>query len=188
MATSIDSRPRTATSLLSAHGRVRATMRGIVACVLCATSACSQAPGAGNAVDPAGAAPSASVCGRKLITAQDVAGLFKEPIAGSSNVPGDAQSCEFKTAGFSSLTISVRPGHGRAAVGMYTSGKMDEYDKSAPLAGVGDAAVHSLLLNRVVARKDDLLCEITGPGPATAVDDPALRALGALCNRIFAAY
>ena len=169
------------------------TLLSPATCVLCLIAACSQ-PGSGGGANSAKAAagPSAvapgNACERKLITAQDVAGLFSEPIAGSKNIPGDPQSCEFNTRGYSSLTISVRPGHGMAAVGMYTSGKMDEYEKSMPLTGVGDAAVRSLLLNRVVARKGDLLCEITGPGAAKGADDPAIHTLGALCNRIFAAY
>jgi hypothetical protein len=162
------------------------------ACALCANAGCSQqAPGAsagtGQAAVQSTAVPG-SACDRKMITAQDVAGLFNVPITASKNIPGDPQSCEFSTAGFSSVTISVRPGHGMAAVGMYTSGKMGEFEKSAPLAGVGDAAVRSLLLNRIIARKDDLLCEITGPGMAQGADDPATHLLGALCNRIFAAY
>jgi hypothetical protein len=162
-------------------------------CVLCALAACSQpAPSAGaNAAQTKGqsaAVPPGNACERKLIAAQDVAGLLNEPITGSKNIPGDPQSCEFSTAGFSSVTISVRPGHGMAAVGMYSSGKMDEFEKSAPLAGVGDAAVRSLQLNRIVARKGDLLCEVTGPGMAKSADDPAIRTLGALCTKIFAAY
>jgi hypothetical protein len=163
------------------------------ACVLCTIAACSQpasgtGASAGKATDQSTAVTPGNACERKLISAQDVAGLFNEPIAGSKNIPGDPQSCEFSTAGFSSLTISVRPGQGIAAVGMYTSGKMDEFEKSAPLAGVGDAAVRSVQLNRVVARKGDLLCEVTGPGSARSADDPAIRTLGMLCQKIFAGY
>jgi len=171
-----------------AHSKI---LSAASACVLCTIAACSQpasgtGPNVGKAADQSTVAGSA--CERKLVTAQDVASLFNEPIASSKNIPGDPQSCEFSTAGFSSVTISVRPGHGMAAVGMYTSGKMGEFEKSAPLAGVGDAAVRSLLLNRVIARKGDLLCEVTGPGMAKGEDDPATHALGVLCNKIFAAY
>jgi hypothetical protein len=162
------------------------------ACACCTMAACSQ-QGPGPATSSARTTGSATAapgnaCERKLITAQDVAALFTVPITSSKNIPGDPQSCEFSTAGFSSVTISVRPGHGMAAVGMYTSGKMGEFEQSAPLTGVGDAAVRSLLLNRIVARKGDLLCEITGPGSAKSADDPAIHVIGALCNRIFAAY
>jgi len=170
-----------------AHSKM---LSAIAACMCCTIAACSkQAPGAGaSSGQPTGSSTAAkgNACERKLITAQDVAALFNEPIASSKNIPGDPQSCEFSTAGFSSLTISVRPGHGIAAVGMYASGKMDEFEKSAPLAGVGDAAVRSLQLNRIVARKGDLLCEVTGPGVARSAEDPAIRTLGMLCNKIFA--
>jgi len=160
-------------------------------CLSCAMAACSKSAGtdagAGKAAEQLAAVPG-NACERNLISAQDVAVLFNEPIAGTRNVPGDPQSCEFNTAGFSSLTVSVRPGHGLAAVGMYTSGKMNEFEKSAPLDGVGDSAVRSLLLDRVIARKGDLLCEVTGPGAAKKPDDPAIRTLGMLCNKIVAAY
>jgi hypothetical protein len=162
------------------------------ACVCCMFAACSQqAPGAGaSSGQPTGSSSAAAgnACERKLITAQDVAALFTVPVTTSKTIPGDPQSCEFSTAGFSSVTISVRPGHGMAAVGMYTSGKMDEFEKSAPLTGVGDAAVRSLQLNRIVARKGDLLCEVTGPGVARSAEDPAVRTLVTLCNKIFAGY
>ena len=163
-------------------------------CVLCGIAACSRtvAPGGTDASATAGnqvvAAQPGSACDRKLIAIQDVASLFNQPVVETKNIPGDAQSCEFLTAGFSSVTISVRPGHGMAVLGMYTSGKMGEYEKSAPLIGVGDSAVRSLQLNRIVARKGDLLCEVSGPGNARGADDPAIHTLGALCNQIFAAY
>ena len=165
----------------------------LLACALCVSAGCSRTSANGKAAAsaaadrPAAASPD-SVCDRKLITAQDVAGLLDQSVAEIKNIPGDPQSCEFSTAGFSSLTISVRPGHGIAAVGMYTSGKMDQYEKSVPLAGVGDAAVRSLSLNRIVARKGDLLCEITGPGLAKDGDDPRTLKLGELCNKVFAAW
>jgi len=165
----------------------------VATCILCTIAACSrQAPGVGtSAAQTAGqsTAVSGNACERKLIAAQDVTGLLGAAVTAYKNIPGDPQTCEFGTAtGFSSVTISVRPGHGMAAVGMYTSGKMDEFEKSTPLAGFGDAAVRSLQLNRVVARKGDLLCEVTGPGLAKGADDPAIHALAALCNKIFAAY
>jgi len=169
------------------------TISAAATCVLCTVVACSQpasgtGASAGKATDQSATVAPGNACERKLISAQDVAGLFDEPITSSKNIPGDPQSCEFSTAGFSSLTISVRPGQGIAAVDMYTSGKMDDFEKSAPLAGVGDAAVRSMQLNRIVARKGDLLCEVTGPGGARGADDPAVHTLGMLCKKIFAGY
>ena len=164
----------------------------VAAGALCAVAACSRTAPSGVANAPTTGVGAqvqpGSACDRKLIAAPDVASLVDQPITEIKNIPGDPQSCTFSTAGFSSVTVSVRPGHGMAAVGMYTSGKMDAYDKSAPMANVGDAAVRSLGLNRITARKGDLLCEITGPGIARAADDPMTLKLGSLCNKIFAAY
>jgi hypothetical protein len=169
------------------------TFACVLCCVLIELAACSKNPPTGAAATAAPAASPAqaqpeSACDRKLITAQDVAGILSDPVVKTSDIAGDAQSCKFSTAGFSSVTITVRPGHGLAAVGTYTSGKMNEYEKSEVLAGVGDAAVRSLELNRIVARKGDLLCEITGPGMAKQAGDPTTLKLAALCNKIFAAY
>jgi len=156
-------------------------------------AACSKQPSstsasARNAPATAAAAPAGSACDRKLLAAEDVVGILGAAPTVTKNIPGDPQSCKFETSGFPSLTVSVRPGHGVAAVGMYTSGKMTEFEASKPLSGVGTEAVRSLSLNRVIARKDDLLCEITGPGLADANDESKARQLGALCNKIFAAY
>jgi hypothetical protein len=161
---------------------------------LCVLSGCSRtaAPGA---EDPTSKTPSAmatehpgSACDRNLVTAADAANALGEQVTATKNVPGDPQSCTFSTAGFHSLTIALRPGHGMAAVKMYTSGKMDEFEKSATLAGIGDEAVRSLGIDRVVSRKRDLLCEITGSSLANATDDSQARKLGAVCNKIFATY
>jgi hypothetical protein len=151
---------------------------------------CSKTAPENAAAQPATQTPpvSKSACDLNLVIAQDVSGLLDGPIVTTKNIPGDAQSCEMSTAGFSSVTISVRPGHGIASIKTYTSGKMDQYEKSEPLAGVGDEAVRSLGLNRVVARKGDLLCEITGPGLSRPAGDPMIGKLGGLCNKIFSSY
>jgi hypothetical protein len=151
---------------------------------------CSKTAPENAAAPPATQTPtlSKSACDLHLVNAQDVSGLLDGPIVDTKNIPGDAQSCKMSTAGFSSVTISVRPGHGIAAIKTYTSGKMDEYEKSEPLPGVGDEAVRSHGLNRVMARKGDLLCEITGPGLSRPAGDPMIGKLGNLCNKIFSSY
>jgi hypothetical protein len=58
-----------------------------------------------------------------------------------------------------------------------------------PLPDVGDAAVWQDTLHEIIARKNDLLCDIQlrGVSDDIAVAADALpSALGALCNRIFA--
>ena len=161
----------------------------VIVCFLGALAACSKTAPNGANVDTASmpqVAPG-NACERKLIEPEDAAAVLGAPVTATKTIPGDPQSCQFSTSGFSSVTISLRPGHGKAALGTYTSGKMNDYEKSEPLAGVGDEAVRSLELNRIIARKDDLLCEITGPGVARASGDPRCKNSGALCNKIFAA-
>jgi len=151
-------------------------------------------PAATAAAAPATAASSPStaaggnVCTRNILSFDDASGVLGQPVVATKEIPGDPQSCKFSTAGQSGLTVSVRPGHGKSAVGMYAAGKMDEFDKSAPMPGIGDEAFRSLSLQRVIARKGDLLCEITGSGLAAAGDDPVEKKIGDLCNKIFAAY
>ena len=140
----------------------------VFVCLLGVVAGCSRtAPNAAADGATAVAAPTPQVvagnaCERKLITAQDAAVVLGTAVTATKTIPGDPQSCQFSTAGFSSVTISLRPGHGRAVLGTYTSGKMNDYEKSEPVSGIGDEAVRSLDINRIVARKDDLLCEITG--------------------------
>ncbi len=160
-----------------------------IACI--ALLGCSKTtPESPASVNPAvqSIAVSKSACDLKLVTSQDFAGLFTGPIVEMKNIPGDSQSCKLSTRGFSGVTISVRPGHGLATLNSYTSGKMNDYDKSEPLTGVGDEAVRSLALNRVIARKGDLLCEITGPGLSPPAGDPRVGILGKVCNKVFSAY
>ena len=63
--------------------------------------------------------------------------------------------------------------------------------QTTPLAGVGDAAVWQDTLHEIIAQKDAILCDIQvrGGGGDLALTDKALpMAVGALCNKIFAAY
>lgn len=133
------------------------------------------------------AAP-ASLCETLVIKTADVSGLLQAPITHATALAGDGQSCAFLTTGFAGLTVSVRPGLGRASLDAWSAGKMSLPVK--PLADVGDAALWQDTLHEVIARKDDLLCDIQvrGGGEDIAVAGDALpQALGLLCNRIFAA-
>ena len=130
-----------------------------------------------------------SACDRHILKLEDVAGILSAPITGTKPLPGDAQSCEFSTASFPAITVSVRPGLGRTTVEAWATGKMPL--TTSPLSGVGDAAVWQDSLHEVIAQKNALLCDIQvrGGGSDLAVNSNALpAALGALCNKIFAAY
>ncbi len=158
----------------------------VVTCLFCLAGCSKSAPD--SAATAPSAAASKSACDLHLVTAQDAAALLNRPVSQMENIPGDAQSCHTSDAGMSDVTISLRPGHGIVALKTYTSGKMDEYEKSEPLTGIGDEAVRSLALNRVIARKGDLLCETTGPGLSPPAGDPMIGKLGGLCNKIFSSY
>jgi len=144
---------------------------------------CSKAPSAAAPV----VAPT-SPCETLVLKAADLGGLLHAPITHPTALAGDGQSCAFLTTGFSAITVSVRPGLGKASLDAWSSGKMPLPVR--PLNGVGDGAVWQDTLHEVIAQKNDLLCDIQVRGGS---DDIAVAAdalpekLGTLCNRIFAA-
>jgi hypothetical protein len=175
----------------------RHTLRSMALIAWLAAAACSASGSAGarNSSGSQGAlaprmatAPIGNACDRRLVTKDDVAGIFREPIARMKSLAtdGDAQSCAFETAGFASVTISLRPGLGNATVDTWASGRMPA--SATPLAGVGDRAVWSADLEEVIATKHDLLCDIgvSGPPRASSSSDVVQKRLGDLCNKIFA--
>ena len=128
-------------------------------------------------------------CNRNLLKIDDVAGILSAPIIGIQPLSGDAQSCEFVTSSFPAIIVSVRPGLGRTTVDAWAGGKMPL--KGDPLPGVGDSAMWVDTLHEVIAQRNAVLCDIQvrGGGSDLASNSQALRdALGALCNKIFAAY
>jgi hypothetical protein len=130
-----------------------------------------------------------SVCERHILDIKDVAGILSAPITQIRSLPGDGQSCEFATRSFPAIVISVRPEIGRSTVDLWRTGQMPL--TSRPLSGIGDAAVWQETLHELVAQKNALLCDIQvrGAGPDINVNAKYLpAAVGALCNKIFAAY
>jgi hypothetical protein len=156
-----------------------------IVAVLC-VAGCSK-PGANaagaSAQATAASVPAGNACDRKLITQADVSPLFDEAISGEKPIPGDPQSCEFDTAGFSSVQIAIRAGLGNESIAEIKSGATNETVTALP--GVGDSAVWNPLLKRVSATKNNVLCEIGAMGPATK--NATADKVGALCNKIFAA-
>ena len=146
---------------------------------------------AGCSKTPSAAAPVVapiSPCETLVLKAADLGGLLHAPITHATALAGDGQSCAFLSTGFSAITVSVRPGLGKASLDAWSSGKMPLPVR--PLNGVGDGAVWQDTLHEVIAQKNDLLCDIQVRGGS---DDIAVAAdalpekLGTLCNRIFAA-
>jgi hypothetical protein len=134
-------------------------------------------------------AMAASLCDRHILSIEDLSGILNAAITGSRPVPGDAQSCEFVTAAFPAIIVSVRPGIGRTTVDAWVTGKMPL--QSAPLREVGDGAVWLETLHEVIGQKNAVLCDIQvrGGNSDLVLNPQGLPgALGALCNKIFTAY
>jgi hypothetical protein len=159
--------------------------RGILLSAACLSMVgCGEAP---TAVPPPIIEP-VSACERLVLKIQDLSGLLQAPLTHTTALAGDGQSCAFLTTGFSAITVSVRPGLGKASLQAWTTGKMPL--PVQPLDNVGDAAVWQDTLHEIIAQKNDVLCDIQvrGGNDDVAVAADALSGkLGALCNRIFAA-
>jgi hypothetical protein len=152
-----------------------------------ALCACSRQPAAMPPTAARSTAP--SVCARDLLPKEELSALLKAPITGQRAIAGDPQSCEYTTAGFSGITISVRPGLGGTTVDAWATGKMPL--EVQPLSYVGDRAVWQDTLHELIAQQHNLLCDIQvrGSGQEIAVAADALpQAVGKLCDKIFAAY
>jgi hypothetical protein len=167
---------------------VGSTLAAYVITVLLGCSNASE-PAAGDSTHAAaGAKKDAARCGTQPITLNDVTGILTAPITGTKHVSGDSQSCEYSTGSFPAITISVRPGLGQSTVDAWIAGRMPL--KASPISGVGDAAVWQASLHEVIAQKRNILCDIQVRGAAGDIALPIAAlpgALGALCNRIFAA-
>jgi hypothetical protein len=172
----------------------------LMAGALCVIS-CSRGGGRGaaapGAARPVAAAPGASapaalaenLCDRALLSIADVSGILTEPIVAARPVPGDAQSCEFDTAGFPAIIATVRPGRGRAELSAWVTGKLPLAVESMP--GVGESAVWQDALQKLISQRDNVLCEIQIRGEGTDLAGAAANLApkaGVLCNELFAAY
>jgi hypothetical protein len=129
-----------------------------------------------------------SPCDQKLVSAQDAAGILRAPIVTTAPAAGDPQTCVFKTADYTSVAVSLRPGMGQQTVESWAAGKQGFAAK--PLPGVGDKAVWVPDVQKVYATKGNLLCVADAKATFQGLYDPSLEALarklGALCVKIFA--
>jgi hypothetical protein len=137
-----------------------------------------------GAANAAASTAAGDACDRKLVTSADAAEILGESVASEKALPGDAQSCVFSTANFTTLTISLRPGLGRATVDIWAAGKMDM--PVTNVSGVGERAVWQSTLKEINAEKNNVLCDIGVVGPGHSAGATPEK-LGALCNKIFAA-
>jgi hypothetical protein len=156
-------------------------------CLIGALCACGRQDLPAKPAAAAGVAP--TVCARDLLPKDELSALVKAPITGQKPIAGDPQSCEYTTAGFSGITISIRPGLGGTTVDAWASGKMPLEVRT--VANVGDKAVWQDTLHELIAQQHNLLCDIQVRGGAQDIAVPAEslpQATGKLCTRIFAAY
>jgi hypothetical protein len=164
----------------------------ILAAAAFGAAGCGRAGAANGAasasVTAAASASAGNACDRHLVTRNDVAAILRDPITTmkSLGADGDAQACEFETAGFASVTISLRPGLGNATVDAWASGRMPLHAEA--LAGVGDRAAWCGDLKEVIATKNNVLCDVGvgGPPGASVSSEVVKQRLGDLCNKIFA--
>ena len=158
----------------------------------CTKNAASVDPKASSRGAGGTVAAAASVCDRHILKIEDVGGILSAPITETQPLPGDAQSCEFITATFPAIIVSLRPGLGRTTVDGWASGKMPL--QSTPLPGIGDGAVWVETLHmRSLPKKTPFSGDIQVKGGGSvdlAVNSKAALpgAIGALCNKIFASY
>ena len=128
--------------------------------------------------------PAGNACDGKLVTSADAAEILGAPVASEATLAGDAQSCMFTTADFTTLTISLRPALGRTTVDTWAAGNMPM--PVTDVSGVGERAVWQSTLKEINAEKNNLLCDIRVVGPGHNAGATPEK-LGALCNKIFAA-
>ena len=153
------------------------------------SAACSNTGSSSSSRSPAATANLGSACKRKLLTPDDIAGILHAPSTAEEVAGDNGSTCQFTTAEFASVAVTLRPGMGETTLAIWKSGKMPVSGVAEP--GVGDEAIWVDGTHEVVARKDDLLCDIQVSGldgrrAGTSVADQR-RGAGALCNRIFAA-
>jgi hypothetical protein len=156
---------------------VRRGLPGMMSLALLAAAA-----GCSHSAPVSAVASAGNACDRKLITKDDIAGLLSEPISKVEALQGDPQSCVFTTTGFSSVTVSIRPGLGDLTVSETLAGKTNT--SATAVSGVGDRAAWVDILKEIDATKNNTLCDIGAIGPATA--GATQQKIAALCAKIFA--
>ena len=96
-----------------------------------ALPACSKTSDGGstaNAQSPqsSSAIPAGTICEQKLLSVNDLVGIYDEPFTGTKPLSGDAQTCYFTTARDNQLRVTLRPGMGKATIASFTSALFSE--------------------------------------------------------------
>ena len=148
---------------------------------------CSQsaAPSGGNAaLAPAGAAvtptsgDASTAVGCHGLSQADVQPLLSGPITAVKPAPSDPDTCVFSTAGFSSISVTVRSSGGKDTLQSWHKGPV------TPVPGVGDDAVWEAGIQELVASKGDVLCTVSAMGSEVAAATATTES--AVCSKVFA--
>ena len=131
-------------------------------CCVCAVLGDDAGEPGGRGTDRGAAALNRpNVCESKVVAPDDLASVLSGTIT-AKTVPGDPQTCEFSADGYSSVSVTVRPGLGDVTVSEWTGGKMPA--DAGTINGVGDRAAWQRTLHELIATKHNVLCDIGSPG------------------------
>ncbi len=156
-----------------------------VATVACSPSSATTAASQASTVHQAAVVnrPVPNVCENKIVAPDDLASVLPGTIT-AKTLPGDPQTCEFSAEGYSSVSITVRPGLGDVTVSEWTGGKMPV--DAGTLSGIGDRAAWQSTLKELIATKHNVLCDIGSQGTKASEAD-LQKKFGQLCDKIWAA-
>jgi len=134
-------------------------------------------------------AVSLDICSPRSLDSRDVNGILRAPVTGVERVPGDAQTCVFRTDTRARIELAVRPSGGATTVQRWIDGAMPL--EAAPLNGVGDRAAWQRDLHEVIAERNDVLCDVTALAEMSdfvnSSDDFLEARLGSLCAKVLGA-
>jgi hypothetical protein len=147
-----------------------------------ATSSADHAPPGQTRTVPASRAIP-NVCDSKIVAPGDLADVLSGPIT-AKTLPGDPQTCEFSADGYSSVSVTVRPGLGDVTVSEWTGGKLPT--DAGTVTGIGDRAAWQSTLKELIATKHNVLCDIGSQGTKASEAD-LQKKFGQLCEKIWAA-
>jgi hypothetical protein len=147
-----------------------------------ATSSADHAPPRQTGAVPANR-PVPNVCDSRVVVPEDLASVLSGTIT-AKTLPGDPQTCEFSADGYSSVSVTVRPGLGDVTVSEWTGGKMPT--DAGTVTGIGDRAAWQSTLKELIATKHNVLCDIGSQGTKASEAD-LQKKFGQLCEKIWAA-
>ena len=158
-------------------------VRSTAVAVAAIATACGPSSAATSSADHAPPRQTTNVCDSKLVVPEDLASVLSGTIT-AKTLPGDPQTCEFSADGYSSVSVTVRPGLGDVTVSEWTGGKLPT--AAGTVTGIGDRAAWQSTLKELIATKHNVLCDIGSQGTKASQAD-LQKKFGQLCEKIWAA-